>query len=233
MVKNNNKKGVDVTITSDLVCPWCYLGLRKLQEASKVSGVDINIVWKPYLLRPNTPEEGLPKKGTTPSNRVPVRLREAGESVGINFTGLADRTPNTILFHAIMKMLLENKIAQTPFQEQVFDAYFTKGIFPDRDALFECAKRAGVEESVEHLLFEDPGQLQELRKEVMREAQDASYRGVSSVPFFEFNGDPAFSGAQEVQTFVKYLNHFAHQSPNQRECCKSVMPQARKSWLPP
>mmetsp|Transcript_22850 Transcript_22850/g.52912 ORF Transcript_22850/g.52912 Transcript_22850/m.52912 type:complete len:209 (+) Transcript_22850:260-886(+) len=207
MTNNNNTKAVDVTITSDLMCPWCYVGLRKLQEASKVSGVDTNIVWKPFLLRPDLPEDGAPKGGT-PSSRVPIHLRSAGESVGIDFTGLTSKTPNTILFHATMKMLLENKVEQTPFQEEVFDAYFTQGIFPDRQVLLDCAKYAGVKEWVEQL-YEDPKRLGRLRNEVMEEAQAASYRGVSSVPFFEFNGNPAFSGAQDVQTFVRFLERHA------------------------
>jgi predicted DsbA family dithiol-disulfide isomerase len=205
-----NKKSVDVTITSDLLCPWCYVGLRKLQEASKIANVETKITWKPFLLRPNMPEEGKLKDGT-PASRVGASMKAAGESAGINFTGLTDRAPNTILFHATMKYVLEkaNDISkQTEFQEQVFDAYFTKGVYPDQKGLLECAEKAGVYDLVK-ALYGDTAKLQELRQAVMNEAREASRRGISGVPSFEFDGEPAFSGAQNVKVFVQHLDRYA------------------------
>ena len=61
---SSEKAPVDVTITSDLVCPWCWVGLRKLQNASKVTNIPVKVTWKPFMLRPNTPLEGKPKGGT-------------------------------------------------------------------------------------------------------------------------------------------------------------------------
>ena len=206
IVKNPS---VLVTITSDLVCPWCWVGLRKLQAASELAKVDVDIIWKPFLLRPNTPQEGSPKDGTATS-RVPQRLKEAGKSVGIDFTGLTDRTPNTIDFHATMKYLLESKIKQTPFQEAVFDGYFTKGVFPDHQGMMESAKQAGVLDHVQTFLGSQD-LLQEYRKQVEAEAADASRRGVHGVPSFAFNGGKeAFSGAQNVETFVNCLKQHAN-----------------------
>ena len=202
---------VNVTITSDLMCPWCYVGLRKLQEASKIANVDTNIVWKPYMLRPNLPEEGAPKGGT-PASRVGRHLKAAGESVGIQFTGLTDKTPNTGLFHATMKWILEKEkdgTKQTEFQEEVFDAYFTRGVFPDQKLLLETARKIGVGAVVEEL-FNDTKQLAQMRKAVEKEAREASTkRGIDGVPFFEFDGYPAFSGAQDVRYFVQYLQRHA------------------------
>ena len=106
---------------SDMMCPWCYIGLRKLQEASKIANVDANIVWKPYMLRPNLPEvrPPLPVWG--------VISRLLGESVGINFTGLTDKTPNTGLFHATMKWIKDTGKGweETDEASFVFDAYIT------------------------------------------------------------------------------------------------------------
>jgi predicted DsbA family dithiol-disulfide isomerase len=197
-----------VTITSDLVCPWCWVGLRKLQAASELAKIDVNIVWKPFLLRPNTPQEGIPKDGT-PTSRAPQRLKDAGKLVGIDFTGLTDRTPNTIDFHAIMKYLLDSKINQTPFQEACFDGYFTKGIFPDHKGMMEHANQVGVADHVK-ALFESQDVLQEYRQLVTKEASDASRRGVSGVPSFAFDGETeVFSGAQDVEIFVKFLKQHA------------------------
>jgi predicted DsbA family dithiol-disulfide isomerase len=202
-----------VTITSDLVCPWCWVGLRKLQAASEVAKIDVDIVWKPFFLRPDTPQEGSPKGGTTPDSRVPQRLKEAGKLVGIDFTGLTDTTPNTLDFHATMKYLLDSKVNQTPFQEAVFDGYFTKGVFPDHQGMMESSKQLEEQEVSDHVktfLLGSQDLLQKYRQQVAEEAREASRRGVHGVPSFAFNGgQEAISGAQDVETFVKFLKQHA------------------------
>jgi predicted DsbA family dithiol-disulfide isomerase len=200
---------VAVTITSDLMCPWCWVGLRKLQEASNQARINVNITWKPFLLRPNLPPQGI-AKGGTPDSRVPGHLKSAGKAVGIDFTGLTDKTPNTIDFHAAMKILLDANVDQTPFQEAVFDAYFTQGIFPDHEALMKCADQVGVLEHIK-ALFEKEEMLDQYRDDVIDEAREASNHGVRGVPSFVFGDDkrPAFSGAQNVETFVAYLKQHA------------------------
>ena len=85
-------KAVQVAITSDLMCPWCWVGLRKLQQASKATQIDTVIEWKPFMLRPHIPEEGQLKSDPTPASRVSRHLKQAGKSVDIDFTGLTDRT---------------------------------------------------------------------------------------------------------------------------------------------
>ena len=217
-----NKAPVDVTITSDLICPWCWVGLKKLQDASKSTNIPIKVTWKPYMLRPNTPIEGNPKGGT-PQSRVGTHLRHAGESVGINFTGLTDRTPNTTLFHATMKYLQDelkknvdenNNVLANSFQEEAFNGYFTLGEFPDQDGLLKAAKRVGDEilyKTVKEL-YDDASAttLDKLRKEVVEEAMDASRMGISGVPSFTFGNErrPAFSGAQSTNVFAQYLNEY-------------------------
>jgi predicted DsbA family dithiol-disulfide isomerase len=208
-------KTVDVTITSDLMCPWCYVGLKKLQEASKVANVKPNIVWKPFLLRPGIPDEGMPKGGT-PDSRVPYHLKKAGISARINFTGLTNRIPNTALFHATMKCLQDCQFDSedvTAFQEATFMEYFTLGVFPDKKGLLVASKKVGnpdVLATVERL-FDDDEQLSRLRSEVAREANEASRRGISGVPSFAFGEEsvPAFSGAQPTEVFVRYLKKYA------------------------
>ena len=220
---SEQKAPVDVTITSDLICPWCWVGLRKLQDASKFTNIPIKVTWKPYMLRPNTPIEGTPKDGPTPQSRVGTHLRHAGESVGINFTGLTDRTPNTILFHATMKYLQDelknvdanNNALANAFQEEAFNGYFTLGEFPDQDGLLKAAKRVGNEtlyEKVKALYDGDKEAtlLDKLRKEVVEEAMVASRMGISGVPSFTFGNErrPAFSGAQSTNVFAQYLNEY-------------------------
>lgn len=205
----NPKAVVHLTMTSDLMCPWCWVGLRKLQDAAEKSGVEVGIVWKPFLLRPNMPVEGILKSDPTPESRVNYRLKQAGQEVGINFTGLTDRTPNTTLFHAVMKYLqdhlrMDAKLV-TAYHESVFEGYFTLGEFPDESGLLKAAKRVPRKGDVleHHLvaLFQDEDHLQRLKEDVTQEARAASRRGISSVPTFEFSKGIVFSGAQPVATF--------------------------------
>jgi len=216
---------VDVDITSDLMCPWCWVGLRKLQAASKETGIAVNINWKPFLLRPNIPAEGQPKGGT-PESRAGQQLKNAGKAVGINFTGLTDRTPSTVLFHATMEMLQENRTVSkesvTLFHEAVFEGYFTLGIFPDKDGLLKAARNMsdGDEDAVYRAiedLFQDDARLYDYSETVKGEAFEESARGVTGVPFFAFNGRPAFSGAQPVPTFASYLSAALKEGDEQQE----------------
>ncbi|KAJ8607021.1 hypothetical protein CTAYLR_006259 [Chrysophaeum taylorii] len=202
-------KKVNVTITSDLMCPWCWVGLRKLQDAmTRFEGV-VEIRWKPFQLMPGAPEQGVPKGGT-PASRVGARLAAAGKAVDINFTGLTDRTPNTTLFHATMEAL--HGETQTKFQEACFEAYFTRGVFPDERGLLDAAATVGLEDVVAKIL-DDETALAEHKRRAVDEARAAARRGVTGVPFFEFNGVPAFSGAQDPSTFLHYLNKAAATTP--------------------
>jgi predicted DsbA family dithiol-disulfide isomerase len=210
------KKAVNVTITSDLMCPWCWVGLRKLQQASKDSGIDARITWKPFMLRHNIPVKGAPKGGS-PASRVGKGMQQAGGSVGINFTGLTDRTPNTALFHATLKFLQDNKKMNaetvTEFHEAVFEGYFTLGVFPDQDGLLKAAGKVKDPKVYEYVaqLYQNPAELAQLHNEVTYEANEESNRGVSGVPTFAFNDHVVFSGAQPVDTFVRHLQNFAEE----------------------
>jgi predicted DsbA family dithiol-disulfide isomerase len=234
----HQQRVVRVDITSDLVCPWCWVGLRKLQEARNVlleseDDLEIEIAWHPYMLRPNTPDEGTPKDNT-PAKRVGDRLKAAGQSVGIDFTGLTDRVPNTALFHATLHYLQENTTelqlsweAITAVHESIFDGYFTTGIFPDEQGMLQAvqtsfvkyyktndsAKAATVQnQMIEAIagLYKDQYQLYKLKDVVRQEALEASYhKEIRGVPTFAFNGEIAFSGAQPVSVFVDALRDAA------------------------
>lgn len=211
-MKTSSIPSVEVTITSDLVCPWCWVGLKKLQIASKDANVSANITWKPFMLRPDTPVQGTPKGGS-PASRVGTHLRQAGHSVGIDFTGLTDRTPNTLLFHVTMKMLQDSpdidKKTSTAFHEAVFMGYFTLGVFPDQAGLLIAAKKTSdlVHEKVKNFYESESHTFAQLEREVMQECRQAQRLGVSGVPSFTFGDDkyPAFSGAQPTTVFSKEL----------------------------
>ena len=89
------KQTIQVDIVSDIVCPWCWLGVRYFQKAAKQSKYDVNLTWRPYMLDPAVPEEGTPysaymkqKFGNGPSNRFKAMresLEAQGPTLGIDF----------------------------------------------------------------------------------------------------------------------------------------------------
>mmetsp|Transcript_11738 Transcript_11738/g.38637 ORF Transcript_11738/g.38637 Transcript_11738/m.38637 type:complete len:113 (-) Transcript_11738:281-619(-) len=90
------------------------------------------------------------------------------------------------------------------FQLEAFDAYFTRGVFPDEKGLLDCARRAGVDAKVK-ALYDDPQRLDARKTQALREAAGYSQSGITGVPFFFFQGRPAFSGARDVADFVDVL----------------------------
>lgn len=153
---------------------------------------DFSIRWKPFLLR-DMPEEGKVKPPNTPDNpRVNPRMWQAGNAVGVNFTGLCDVYPNTVrahvlLFHAA-KILPEK---QDELADKIFYGYYTAGQNPNQEeTLMQYAKEVGLEEKSTKAQFSDPI----VRKEVLAEVMAARQSGVSGVPYFFMNGKPYFSG---------------------------------------
>lgn len=144
-------------------------------------------------------------KGGTPESRVPDRLRRAGAAVGINFSGLTDRYPNTLSTHALLNYAKINAPSlQDKLQEILFRYYFTDGKYSgseDLSANLEAAAaEAGlVDPSAARTFAEDPVNQQAARKEALAN----SARGVTGVPFFIINGESVGSGAQPPQVFER------------------------------
>lgn len=164
--------------------------------------IAVTISWRPFLLRPNAPLEGTPKPPDTPDNpRVGARMKAAGAAVGINFTGRCDRAPNTVRAHALLKYF-EGKPEQNNLQEILFRQYFTDGLYPDSTNLRAAAEEAGANSLDKVMTYVASNDAQ---KAVKVEAAEYSRQGVNGVPFFIFNGEPQFSGAQPVQSFKRAL----------------------------
>jgi len=158
----------------------------------------VNVNWKPFLLRPGMPEEGKPKGGD-PSSRVPPRLKQAGASVGIDFSGLTDRYPNSVKAHTLLSYAerAENS-KQNHLQEILFRHYFTDGRYPDEENLQLAAQEAGLDVQAAMAAVTDSNQHDKVRKE----AEHYSQSGITGVPFFFINGQPMGSGAQPPQAFI-------------------------------
>lgn len=167
---------------------------------------EFEVRWAPFLLRPNMPTDGHQKEARLPrpsggNSRVNPRLHAAGMEVGIDFTGRCDRYPNTVLAHVLLEFALKEggHVLQNRLMEDLFQSYFTDGLYPDVDTLVSLASRAGMDRySVLTALNDDVTQTK-----VRTKALAWSRAGVGGVPFFIINDSPAFSGAQDVDTFVR------------------------------
>jgi len=119
--------------------------------------------------------------------------------VGIDFTGKTDRSPNTLVSHALLEYTLEKhgSAKQNEVQEELFRAYFTNGIYPDVPSLTSIGVSCGLDGKEVERVITDPGKLKNVQELVHR-----NYGVVDGgVPFFVINGQPAFSGAQDPSTF--------------------------------
>ena len=108
----------------------------------------MKVSWKPFLLRSNTPVEGVLKAKDTPENpRVGARLKQAGLSVGIDFTGKCDRFPNSVLAHRLMEWVEKKNgsAVQNRLAEGLFYMYFTAGLYPNVENLVKEAEKVGLD----------------------------------------------------------------------------------------
>jgi predicted DsbA family dithiol-disulfide isomerase len=196
-------KGVlTIDIVSDVICPWCYIGKRRLENALKLlgdlSGLRVN--WKPFRLNPQMPPQGIERRAYRTakfgswerSQALDAQVAAAGAEDGITFAfEKMTRTPNTLDAHRLIWLAAQHGV-QDAAVERLFKGYFEEGLdLNDRPTLVRLAaeSRLPVREA-ENLLVAEGG-----RADVFREEAKYKSLGVSGVPSFFFNGEPAFSGA--------------------------------------
>ncbi|KAL1500356.1 hypothetical protein AB1Y20_013019 [Prymnesium parvum] len=151
------------------------------------------------------PAEGVPKDGT-PQSRVGARMKAAGEAVGIAFTGLCDRYPNSLGAHALLQYAAEVAPAkQNELQEVLFRQYFTDGVCPMGASLAAAAAEVGLDGEAARKYAEAEAN----QRAVATHAREISRSGVTGVPFFYVNGKPAFSGAQSPSAFLQVIEEAA------------------------
>jgi len=207
-----------VDIVSDVVCPWCYIGKRKLEVALvslRESAPQITILerWHPFQLNPDMPRAGIPRVDYVEAKfgskarvaEVKARLLAAGAEVGIAFDFDAIvRQPNTLDAHRLIAWGQQqgDAAAADALVEALFRGFFVEGErLDDRESLAALASSAGfAAEQVRLLLGSDA-----LRAEVEAEDREARDSGISGVPFFIFNGRTAVSGAHDPPTLLEAI----------------------------
>jgi len=203
---------ITIDIVSDTVCPWCFVGKRRLERALAEKGAEpkVFVGWRPFQLNPDMPAEGMDRKdylaakfgGEQGAQRVYDAIRQAGETVDIDFNFKAvGRTPNTIDSHRLIDRAgKEDK--QDAVVEALFHAYFLNGQdIGDTETLVEIGAAGGLDADATRAYLTSDEDAERIRGE------DAMARrmGVKGVPCFILNRKYAISGAQEPQVFLQAI----------------------------
>jgi predicted DsbA family dithiol-disulfide isomerase len=193
---------VPIDIFSDVVCPWCFIGKRRLERALPlVSEIPVVINWRPYFLNPWVPREGMNRADYLTAKFGSVdrytsmaqRVVEAARSEGLTYAiDKVARQPNTLDCHRMIRWAGESGAAGR-MKQRLMDLYFTEGAdLSERAVLTQAAIDCGMNgERVRELLAGDKD-----IEQVEAEANAAKNAGIDGVPFFIFGGAFAVSGAQ-------------------------------------
>lgn len=199
-----------IDIFSDVVCPWCFVGKRRLEQALATAKVtDADIHWHAFQLNPDLPTAGVDRRqyleakfGPDAMERIHARLDDVGKSVGIEFQfDKILRSPNTLDAHRLL-WLAGTQGRQGELKEALLEAYFLKGQdVGDRAALAGIAGQCGLSGDIPAFLAGDAG-----KREVRDDLAAAAQLQISGVPFFIFDGRFALSGAQPPEVFAQALD---------------------------
>ena len=206
----NERTRVRIDVFSDTICPWCWIGKRRLERTLEARpDLDAEMVWHAFQLNPTMPAEGMGRKayleakfgGAHNAREVYGRVIAEGAREALPFDfGAIPRTPNTLESHRLVRWSAGQPLGQTPMVEALFDAYFAKGRdVGDAEVLAKVAAEAGYDESgARELLAGDEG-----RADVTREDMRARNAGITGVPCFILDGKVAVPGAVEPDVFLR------------------------------
>jgi predicted DsbA family dithiol-disulfide isomerase len=212
-----------IDIVSDVVCPWCFIGKRRLEGALALyakahpDAPAPVVSWRPFQLNPGMPDEGMPRaeyvarKFGARGGAVYDRVTMVGKQVGIPFAfDRIVRQPNTVAAHSLIE-LAEKHGKQDAIAEALFKAYFLDSVdLTVRENLVTIAVDAGLDRTAAEQWLDNAN----ARSAV--EAEDARARelGIEGVPFFVFNGRVAVSGAQTSEVLLEAM-HQAEAAPTE------------------
>jgi predicted DsbA family dithiol-disulfide isomerase len=199
---------LNVDVFSDVICPWCFIGKRRLEKAITAHGGPVKVRWLPFQRNPTMPKDGISRReyrtkkfgSWERSQELDARVIAVGKDEGIDFAlDRIERTPNTLDGHRLI-WLADKEGDQDSVVEALFRAYFTDGRdTSDRNMLLDVVVEASLNRGkAEAVLNGGEGM------EAIKEAEELSRRHrVGGVPFFIVNGQMTLSGAQQPEAFLE------------------------------
>ena len=206
-----NHQPVRIDVVSDVVCPWCFIGKRRLEKAIALNpDIPVEVHYRPYFLNDWIPREGISReeylttKFGSPEryNGIAQRVRAPPASEGLTYAmDKISRQPNTLDGHRLIRWA--DAIGKAPAMKQMLmDLYFTQGAdLTNRDVLTKAAVDVGLDaEQVRATLAGDKDVA-----EVECEALSAKEAGIQGVPCFILGGKFAISGAQAPEDLAEAI----------------------------
>ncbi len=206
---------VRIDVVSDVVCPWCFIGKRRLEKALALKpDVPVEVHWHPYFLNDWIPREGIAREeyltakfGSAERYKgIAQRVSAAAAEEGLHYAlDKISRQPNTIDAHRLIRWA--GGIGKAgEMKQKLMDLYFTEGAdLSNRAVLVQAAAEIGLDpEDVREALASDKDV-----EEVSREAQSAKEAGIEGVPCFIFGGRFAVSGAQAPEYLAEAIERLA------------------------
>ncbi|MBC7839326.1 MAG: DsbA family oxidoreductase [Nitrospiraceae bacterium] len=203
---------MQIDIYSDIVCPWCFVGKRRLERALNEfkDVMTVKVTWRPFQLNPTMPSDGMDRTAYLKAKfgsleafgRMEEQLLDAGADEQIPFAfEKIQRTPNTFVAHRLV-WYAEQLGRQDSAVESLFRGYFTEGAdIGSMSVLGQLGGRAGLDvAAVESFLHSEDG-----TAEVKAEEAVGRRLGIRGVPYFVLNGTVSISGAQPPDIFVSAL----------------------------
>jgi len=203
---------MEIDIFSDTICPWCFIGKRRLERALlERPRTDIVIRWRAFQLNPDMPAEGMERGqyvetkfgGAENAKAFYAQIARAGETENIAFAfDKIARTPNTVDSHRLIRYARENG-RQDETVQALFDAYFLRGEdIGSHGILVAAASEAGLDSDAARAFLASGTDAEAIRDE---DAQ-ARQAGINGVPCFIFNGKFALSGAQAPDVLLRLFD---------------------------
>lgn len=212
----NDENSITVDVVSDVVCPWCFIGQKRLDKAIAAVDIDVHIHWRPFQLDPTIPPEGKNRRGYMVAKfgseqrirEIHARIEPLGEAEGISFAFDAIKVaPNTLDAHRLIRWAgTAGEAIQNRVVRRLFQLNFEEGAnLGDHAVLIEAAREAGMDASVVETLLPTDADVEAVRTEIAT----ASRMGISGVPCFLLEGKYAVMGAQDADTLADALRQVA------------------------
>ena len=203
---------LDIDIAFDLICPWCYLGVRRLRRALRARPDIIpELLWRPFLLNPDIPPNGVSRAefiarkfgGEDRARRLQNALTDLGRAEGIGFRfDLMGRVPSSINAHRLVRYAVREGLGEI-MVEALFYAYFADGLdIGDVIRLATVAGRVGLDPQAALAFLRSGEEAEAVHTENLR----AHRLGVNGVPCFIIGGQQAIAGAQEPEVLERLLD---------------------------
>lgn len=201
-----------VDVIADLICPWCYIGKRRLDEALRAVHGPSAVHWYPFQLNPSMPADGMPLEAYLASrfgDPEVVRpgleqLRETGRAEGIDFRfERLERVPNTLDAHRLMYLAETRGLDTSALADSLYRRFFTVGEdISDIRVLESAGVENGLRAADVHAALEDDGS----RQIVLNQETQMKKSGVAGAPAYLVNQRLFVSGAQETELLVSLFD---------------------------